>query len=295
MGTLAKALPRWAVTDARPSRPGTARGVPTGVILCAFRDLPDYRIHSVDGGEVIAEGTAVNVKAESLRLGDFLRNQAVRAARSTQRRDRAALHHGSSADRVAPDPRSAAVGQCACPPSVLPSQTKTRQQPVDHRGRDSRRAGGVGPESFDAPASDCPTSCGRTGWVPWWSRYSAKAAGADSRPPPPRVRGGLGADRARANVGDGPISANVLPRALAPMPDRTAPCCPIPADRPPWGTDSPGVRPRPPPHGSFDRVAAARVGIGCPSVARRRARAELSPCGARRGEPGWRAKVRAEN
>ena len=140
LGTLAKALPRWAVTDARPSRHGTTRGIPTGVILCA-RYLRDYRIHTGDGGEVFAEGTAVNVKAESLRLGDFLRNQAMRAARPTQRRDRVAFHHGSPADRVTPDPRSAVVGQCACPPSLLPSQTNTRQQPVDHRGRDSRRAG----------------------------------------------------------------------------------------------------------------------------------------------------------
>ncbi len=43
--------------------------------LLALQDLlnrsGDYRIHSESGGEIIAGGSAFNIKAESLRLGDL--------------------------------------------------------------------------------------------------------------------------------------------------------------------------------------------------------------------------------
>ena len=44
---------------------------PQTVILCGIRDVRDYRIHSESGGEVIAGGSAFNIKAKSLRLGDL--------------------------------------------------------------------------------------------------------------------------------------------------------------------------------------------------------------------------------
>ncbi len=50
-----------------PKRPGF---FPQSVILCGIRDVRDYRLHS--GGEVIAGGSAFNIKAESLRMGDFI-------------------------------------------------------------------------------------------------------------------------------------------------------------------------------------------------------------------------------
>ena len=43
---------------------------PVSVILCGVRDVRDYRIHMSDG-EIIPGGSCFNVKAESLRLGDF--------------------------------------------------------------------------------------------------------------------------------------------------------------------------------------------------------------------------------
>ena len=46
-------------------------GFPQSVVLCGVRDVRDYRIHSGSGNEVIAGGSAFNIKAESLRLGDF--------------------------------------------------------------------------------------------------------------------------------------------------------------------------------------------------------------------------------
>ncbi|OBS31910.1 hypothetical protein A9O67_11355 [Tepidimonas fonticaldi] len=48
-------------------RPGA---FPQIVVLCGVRDVRDYRIHS-GGGEIITGGSAFNIKAESLRLGNF--------------------------------------------------------------------------------------------------------------------------------------------------------------------------------------------------------------------------------
>ena len=47
------------------------RYFPHSVILCGIRDVRDYRIHSGSSNEIIAGGSAFNIKDESLRLGDF--------------------------------------------------------------------------------------------------------------------------------------------------------------------------------------------------------------------------------
>ncbi len=44
---------------------------PASLVLCGVRDVRDYRIHASSEREVIAGGSAFNIKAESLRLGDF--------------------------------------------------------------------------------------------------------------------------------------------------------------------------------------------------------------------------------
>jgi hypothetical protein len=49
-------------------RPGS---FPQSVVLCGIRDVRDYRIHSDLEGAIITGGSAFNVKAASLRLGDF--------------------------------------------------------------------------------------------------------------------------------------------------------------------------------------------------------------------------------
>ena len=50
--------------DQRPER------YPQSVVLCGVRDVRDYRIRS-SSGEIITGGSAFNIKAESLWLGDF--------------------------------------------------------------------------------------------------------------------------------------------------------------------------------------------------------------------------------
>ena len=95
-GALRRALTRWSLNGSRPlvllideidtlvgdtlisvlrqlragydMRPAA---FPQSVILCGVRDVRDYRIHSESAGEIIAGGSAFNIKAESLRLGDF--------------------------------------------------------------------------------------------------------------------------------------------------------------------------------------------------------------------------------
>jgi hypothetical protein len=44
---------------------------PQSIILCGVRDVKDYRIHSHKTKEIITGGSAFNIKAESLRMGNF--------------------------------------------------------------------------------------------------------------------------------------------------------------------------------------------------------------------------------
>ena len=93
---LAQLLESWAAADPRPAvllldevdalvgdtlisllrqlRAGYTQrphAFPQTVILCGVRDLRDYRIHSRTEAATITGGSAFNIKAESLRLGDF--------------------------------------------------------------------------------------------------------------------------------------------------------------------------------------------------------------------------------
>ena len=52
-------------------------GFPQSVILCGVRDVRDYRIHARSEKEVITGGSAFNIKAKSLRLGDFSREEVL--------------------------------------------------------------------------------------------------------------------------------------------------------------------------------------------------------------------------
>lgn len=53
-------------------RPGS---FPSTIVLCGVRDVRDYRIHSDQEKTVITGGSAFNIKAESLRLGNFSRQE----------------------------------------------------------------------------------------------------------------------------------------------------------------------------------------------------------------------------
>ena len=95
-GALRGVLARWCEADPRPlvllvdeidslvgdTLPSVLRqlragyderpeGFPHSVVLCGVRDVRDYRIHSGSEKAVVAGDSAFNVKARSLRLGDF--------------------------------------------------------------------------------------------------------------------------------------------------------------------------------------------------------------------------------
>ena len=50
------------------------KSFPQSIVLCGIRDVRDYRMTMSDG-EVITGGSAFNIKAESLRLGNFSREE----------------------------------------------------------------------------------------------------------------------------------------------------------------------------------------------------------------------------
>lgn len=102
-GALAELLTQWAAMDSRPAllfideidaligdtliavlrqlRGGYAqrpRHFPQSVILCGIRDVRDYRIHSSRAKEIVTGGSAFNIKAESLRMGNFTRAEVER-------------------------------------------------------------------------------------------------------------------------------------------------------------------------------------------------------------------------
>ena len=61
------------VSVLRQLREGYAKrpqSFPISVVLCGVRDVRDYRIHT-SKGDIITGGSCFNIKAESLRLGDF--------------------------------------------------------------------------------------------------------------------------------------------------------------------------------------------------------------------------------
>ena len=48
---------------------------PQSIMLCGIRDIRDYRIHASSEKEIITGGSAFNIKAKSLRLGDFIETE----------------------------------------------------------------------------------------------------------------------------------------------------------------------------------------------------------------------------
>ncbi len=100
LGALTVALSRWAAADRTPlvllideidalvgdtllavlrqlragydQRPSA---FPHSVVLCGVRDVRDYRIHSTAENRTVLGGSAFNIKATSLRMGDFTEHE----------------------------------------------------------------------------------------------------------------------------------------------------------------------------------------------------------------------------
>ena len=99
-GALGEALSRWAEATEKPlvllidefdslvgdsllavlrqlraDYPHRPESFPQSVVLCGVRDVRDYRIYSSSAKTMVTGGSAFNIKAESLRLGDFTRDE----------------------------------------------------------------------------------------------------------------------------------------------------------------------------------------------------------------------------
>ncbi len=99
-GALGEALSRWAEAAEKPlvllideidalvgdsllsvlrqlraDYPHRPESFPQSVVLCGVRDVRDYRIYSSSAKTMVGGGSAFNIKAESLRLGDFTRGE----------------------------------------------------------------------------------------------------------------------------------------------------------------------------------------------------------------------------
>ncbi|MDE2997578.1 MAG: ATP-binding protein [Gemmatimonadota bacterium] len=59
----------------RAGYPDRPRQYPQTVILCGVRDVRDYRIQSTAENAIVAGGSAFNIRAESVRLDDFTRDE----------------------------------------------------------------------------------------------------------------------------------------------------------------------------------------------------------------------------
>ena len=84
-----------------PERPSS---FPSSVILCGVRDVRDYRIHSEKDREIITGGSAFNIKAESLRLGNF----------SEEETRTLCLQHTKETGQVFEDEALAAIWHLTC-------------------------------------------------------------------------------------------------------------------------------------------------------------------------------------
>ena len=157
-GALGEALTRWCEADPRPlvllideidsligdslisvlrqlragydQRPG---GFPQSVVLCGVRDVRDYRIHSSTEKAPVTGGSAFNVRAESLRIGDFTEAE-VRAL--------LAQHTEATGQAFTAEALDAVWGQTRGQPWLV--NALARRTCFDHKpGRDRSRAIGA--------------------------------------------------------------------------------------------------------------------------------------------------------
>ena len=79
--------------DRRPRR------FPQSVVLCGVRDVRDYQIYSSREGSNVRGGSAFNIKAKSLRLGDFSEGE-VRALLAQHTAESGQAFENSAAERI---------------------------------------------------------------------------------------------------------------------------------------------------------------------------------------------------
>ena len=135
-GALAEVLSRWAHAGDKPlvllideidaligdtllsvlrqlraGYPDRPRRFPQSVILCGVHDVRDYRIRSAAENQIIAGGSAFNIKAKSLRLGDFSRREVDSLLGQHTEETGQAFTDESEAGDLGSDPRATVAGE----------------------------------------------------------------------------------------------------------------------------------------------------------------------------------------
>ena len=92
---------------------------PHSIILCGVRDVRDYRIHSTAENRLVLGGSAFNIKAKSLRLGNFSEQEVRALLGQHTAATRAGVHGGGGAADPDADRRAAVAGERAVPGGML--------------------------------------------------------------------------------------------------------------------------------------------------------------------------------
>ena len=133
---LREVLSRWSAADERPlvmlideidaligdtllavlrqlraGYPDRPQYYPQTVVLCGVRDVRDYRIQSTAENAIIAGGSAFNIRAESLRLGDFTTDQVQALLAQHTEETRPSVCRGRAAQNLGTDAGAAVAGQ----------------------------------------------------------------------------------------------------------------------------------------------------------------------------------------
>ena len=115
-------------------------GFPQSVVLCGVRDVRDYRIHSRTGKGAVTGGSAFNIRAESLRMGDFTEADVRTLLAQHTEETGQAFTAGALETVWGADAGPAVAGQCAVRPRVLRGQGGAGPHAGHHRGGGDGRA-----------------------------------------------------------------------------------------------------------------------------------------------------------
>ena len=145
-------------------------GFPQSLVLCGVRDVRDYRIQSTAENAIITGGSAFNIKARSLRLGDFPRAEVL-ALLGQHTEETGQVFTAEALETVwDADPRAAVAGQRAGRRSLFWGRIRRGVASSGCRRGHPRRERAAHCAGARRIWISWPTSSGRIGCDGWSSR-----------------------------------------------------------------------------------------------------------------------------
>ena len=145
-------------------------GFPQSVVLCGVRDVRDYRIQSTAENAIIAGGSAFNIKARSLRLGDFSRVGGARVTGAAYRGDGPTVYRRCLRNGLDVIPKGSRGWSTHWPTKPVLRANLPRRGIVRSRPTPSIRRGSSSSYVVRRIWISWPTSCKRSGCGGWSSR-----------------------------------------------------------------------------------------------------------------------------